>query len=124
MIISTHSPNQEIPEYPQRRASIFHSKKLYQVHFANSTGHDCLVLLQFDLIDTYFYSRSSLLLIFFDLRVVPQVDKNICMSHLQVVLFLLDTFCLVGRCQFNCILWLHIIDDFCCSFCSQFYSNF
>ena len=57
VIISIHSPKQEVPGYPQKHASILHAQKLYQVHLANSAGHDCLVLIQFELIDTYFHSR-------------------------------------------------------------------
>ena len=56
-IISIHSPNQEVPEYPQKHASIFHVQKLYQAHVANSTGHNYLGLVQFDLVDTYFSSK-------------------------------------------------------------------
>ena len=57
VITSIHSPNQEVPEHPQKYASILHAQMLYRVRPVNSTGHDCLVLVQFDLIDTYFYSR-------------------------------------------------------------------
>ena len=39
-----------------------------------------------------------MLLVFFDLRVVPQVDKDIYIIHPRVVRFLLDMFCLVERC--------------------------
>ena len=56
-ITSIHSPNQEVPEYLQKHASILHVQKLYQVHPANNTGRSYLVLVQFDLINTYFYSK-------------------------------------------------------------------
>ena len=56
-ITSIYSPNQEVLEYPQKYASILHAQKLYWVRPANSTGHDYLVLVQFDLVDTYFYSK-------------------------------------------------------------------
>ena len=57
VISSIHSPNQEVLEYPQKYASIFHAQKLYQVRPTNSTGHNYLVLVQFDLVDMYFHSR-------------------------------------------------------------------
>ena len=48
---------QKVSEYPQKHASVLHVQKLYQVHLANSTGHDYLVFAQFDLVDTYFHSK-------------------------------------------------------------------
>ena len=57
MIFSIHSLNQEVLEYPQKFASILHVQKIYQARPANSTGRDYLVPVQFDLVDTYFYSR-------------------------------------------------------------------
>ena len=56
-IISIHSPNQEVPEYPQKHAIIPHVQRLFQVRPANSTRRDYLGTLQFDLIDTYFCSK-------------------------------------------------------------------
>ena len=56
-IISIHSQNQEVPENPEKHASILHAQKFYQVHLANSTEHNCVVPVQFDLVDMYFYSR-------------------------------------------------------------------
>ena len=97
-ITSIHSPNQEVLEYPQKYASILRLQKLYLVHLANSTRHDCLVLVQFDLVYTFFYSRQGLWLVFFDLQVVRQVNIDICIRHLQVVRFLLDMFGLLERC--------------------------
>ena len=53
-----HSLTQSgVLEYPQKYASILHPQKLYQAHLVNSTRYDYLVLVQFDLIDKYFYSR-------------------------------------------------------------------
>ena len=95
-IISIHSLNQKVLDYPQKYASILHGKRLYQAHLANSTGRDYLVPVQFNLVKTYFYSRESLLPVFLDLHVVPQSDKDICVN--QVVRFLLDMFCLVEQC--------------------------
>ena len=57
LITSIHSPNQELLEYPQKHASIFHAQKLYRVRPAKSTERDYLPLVQFDLFDKYFYSR-------------------------------------------------------------------
>ena len=57
VIISIHSPNQEVPGYPHECASILQEQKLYRIRPANRTEHDYLVAVQFDLIDTYFYSR-------------------------------------------------------------------
>ena len=54
---SIYSPNQEVLEYPQKHALILHVQRLYWVRPANNTGHDYLVLVQFDLVDTYFYSK-------------------------------------------------------------------
>ena len=48
---------QEVLEYPQKHALILHIQKPYQVRLANTTGRDYLGLVQFDLIDTYFYSK-------------------------------------------------------------------
>ena len=56
-ITSIHSPNQEMPEYPQKSALILHVQNLYWVAPANNTGHGCLVLVQFNLINLYFYSK-------------------------------------------------------------------
>ena len=56
-IISIHSPNQEVLEYPEKHAVILHVQKLYQVRLADSTRRNSLGLVQFDLVDTYFYSR-------------------------------------------------------------------
>ena len=57
VIISIHSPNQEVLEYLQKYASILHVQKLYQTFPANNTGHDYLVPVQFDLVGVYFYSK-------------------------------------------------------------------
>ena len=57
VITSIHSPNQEVLEYPEKHASILHAQKLYRSSPANSTGHDYLHPVQFDLIDTDFYYR-------------------------------------------------------------------
>ena len=57
VITSIHSPNQEVLEYPQKYASILHVQNPYEVRPANNIGHDYQVLVQFDLVDTYFYSR-------------------------------------------------------------------
>ena len=54
---SIHSPNQEVLEYPQKHALILHVQKLYQAHIANSIKLDYLDLVQFDLVDSYFYSK-------------------------------------------------------------------
>ena len=48
---------QEVLEYPQKRALILHVQKLYQVRLENSTRHDYLGLVQFDLVDMYFCSK-------------------------------------------------------------------
>ena len=56
-IISIHLPNQEVPEYPQKYALILQVQKPYQVRSANSARHDYLGLVQFDLVDMYFYSK-------------------------------------------------------------------
>ena len=53
----THSLNQEVLEYPQKHALILHVQKLYQVRPANSTRHDYLGLVKFDLVDMYFCSK-------------------------------------------------------------------
>ena len=55
---SIHSPNQEVPEYLQKYALILHVQKLYRALPANNTRHDFVVLVQFDLADTYFYSMQ------------------------------------------------------------------
>ena len=57
VITSIHSRNQEVLEYPRKYASILHAQKLYRVRPANSAGLYYLVLVQFDLVDTYFYLR-------------------------------------------------------------------
>ena len=98
VIFSTYLPNQEVLEYPLEYASILRLQKLYLVHLVNSTRHDYLALVQFDLVGTYSYSRQGLWLVFLDLHVVHQVDIDICINHLQVARFLLDMFGLVGRC--------------------------
>ena len=77
VIISIHSLNQEALEYPQKHALILHVQKAHQVHLADSTKHDYLGLVQFDLVDMYFCSKSGLLPVFFGLHVVHQVDKGI-----------------------------------------------
>ena len=56
-IISIPLPNQVVPEYPQKHALILHVQKPYQIRPANSTRHDYLGLVQFDLVDTYFCSK-------------------------------------------------------------------
>ena len=56
-IISIHSPSQKVLEYPQKHALILQVQKLYQARPANSTGHDYLGLVQFELVDTYFFSK-------------------------------------------------------------------
>ena len=113
MITSIHSPNQEVLEYPQNYESILHAQRLYRVRPANSTGYDYLVLVQFNLVNTYFYSRQSLLLVFFDVHVVRQVDKGVCIGHLQVVRFLLNV--LSSRTVSSLIVslgFISIINDF------------
>ena len=97
-IISIHSPNRGALEYPQKHALILHVQKLYQVRPANSTRNNYLGLVQFDQVDTHFYSKWGLLLVFFGLHVVNQVDKGIYTIHPRVVRFLLDMFCLVEGC--------------------------
>ena len=97
-IISFNSRNQEVIEYPQKHASILDAQKLYWVRLANSAGHDYLILVQLNLVDMYFYSRQSLLLVSFDFHVVRQVDKGTYTIHLRVLWFLLDVFCPVERC--------------------------
>ena len=57
VISSIHPPNQEVLEYPEKNASILHIQKLYQDGPANNTRDDFVALAQFDLGDTYFYSR-------------------------------------------------------------------
>ena len=52
-----HLPNQETLEYPQKHALILHAKRPFQVRSTNSTRRDYLGLVQFDLVDTYFYSK-------------------------------------------------------------------
>ena len=49
MITSINLPTQEV-----QYASILHAQKLHYVHPVNTTGRDCLVLVQVDLADTYF----------------------------------------------------------------------
>ena len=83
-------PIQEILAYLLEYESILHVRKLYQTHLANSTKRNYLALLQFDLFDTNFYSRKRP--VFFDIHAVHQVEINICISHLQVLYFLLDMF--------------------------------
>ena len=75
-----------------------HAQKPYGARPANNTGHDYLVLVQFNLVDTYFYFRQSLLPFFSYLRVVHAADIKICINYLQVVRFLLNTFCPVQWC--------------------------
>ena len=67
MIISIHLLNQEVREYPQKHALILHVQKPYRVRPANSRRHDYIVLVQFDLVDIYFYSKWGVLLFFFGL---------------------------------------------------------
>ena len=55
MITFSYSLSQEVLEYPLEYASILHKQKLYQVHLASSTKRDWLVLLQFDLINLFFF---------------------------------------------------------------------
>ena len=57
VIISIHLPCQEVLEYRQKYASILHTQKFYWVRRANNIGHDGLVLVQFNLVDMYFYSK-------------------------------------------------------------------
>ena len=57
MIVSIHLPNQEVPAYPQKHVLILHVQKLYQVRLANSSRHDYLGLVQFDLVNMYFCSK-------------------------------------------------------------------
>ena len=57
VIISIHSHNMQLLEYPHKYASIFHAQKLYRVDPANSTERNYLVPAQFDLVDTCFCSR-------------------------------------------------------------------
>ena len=80
-IISIHSPNQEALEYPQKHASILHIQKLYQIRPAKSTRHDCLSLVQLDLVCMYFCSKWGLFPVFFGLHVVHQVNKGIYTIH-------------------------------------------
>ena len=56
MITSIHLPAQEVLEYPFEYVSIPPLQKPYLVHLANSRGCDYPVFVQFDLVDTYFYS--------------------------------------------------------------------
>ena len=56
-IVSIHLPNQEVPAYPQKHVLILHVQKLYQVRLANSSRHDYLGLVQFDLVNMYFCSK-------------------------------------------------------------------
>ena len=51
-IISIHLLNQEVRGYPQKHALILHGQKPFQVRPANSTRHDYLGPVQFDLVDT------------------------------------------------------------------------
>ena len=57
VIVSIRSPNQEVPEYPQKYPSILDAQNPYKACPVNSAGHDCLVLVQFDPGDTFSYSR-------------------------------------------------------------------
>ena len=82
MITSTYLTTQEVLEYPLEYASIFHAQKLCRVHLANSTRHEYLALLQFDLVYTFFYFRQGLWLVFFYIHVVRQADIDICVNHL------------------------------------------
>ena len=54
VITFIHLPNQEVLEYLQKYTLIFHTQKLYRVRAANSAVQDYLVLVQFDLVNTYF----------------------------------------------------------------------
>ena len=54
VITSIPSPNREVLEYPQKYKSILQAQKLYQARPANNAGHESLVLVQFDLVNTYF----------------------------------------------------------------------
>ena len=56
-LTSIHLPNQEALEYPWKHALVLHVQKLYQIRPENRTRHICPGLVQFDLVDTYFYSR-------------------------------------------------------------------
>ena len=49
---SIPSPSQEVLEYLQKHTLVLHVQKPYQVRPANSTTHDYLGLVQFDLVDT------------------------------------------------------------------------
>ena len=60
-ITSICSPSQEVLEYPQKPALILHRQKPYEARSANSIILDYLVLVQFGLVGTYFYSKQGLL---------------------------------------------------------------
>ena len=76
-IVSIHLPNQEVPAYPQKHVLILHVQKLYQVRLANSSRHDYLGLVQFDLVNMYFCSKQGLFHVFSCLHVVHQVNKGV-----------------------------------------------
>ena len=57
VITSIHTPNQEMLEYPWKHVSILHAQKFCRAHPVNNTANDCLALVEFDLVDTYLYSR-------------------------------------------------------------------
>ena len=113
MITSIYSPNQEVPEYLQKHALILHVQKLYRVRPANSTRHNYLGFAQFDLVDTYFYSKWGLLPVFFGLHVVHQVDKGIYIINLWEVWFLLEQCLSSGTVSslIACLGFISIIDD-------------
>ena len=56
-IIFNHLPNQELLEHPQRHPLIAHKQKPYQIRLENTTGRDYPGLVEFNLINTYFYSE-------------------------------------------------------------------
>ena len=58
-ITSICSPSQEVLEYPQKPALILHGQKPYEARSANSIILDYLVLVQFGLVGTYFYSKQG-----------------------------------------------------------------
>ena len=57
VITSIHLPIQEALDCLQEHALILPLQKLYQIHLSNSKELDYQTLEQFDLVDTYFYSK-------------------------------------------------------------------
>ena len=82
MIVFIDLSTREVLQHPMECASIPPLQKLYWVHFANSTGRDYLPLGQFDLVDRCFYSRKSLWLVFFYLRIARQANIGIFIGRI------------------------------------------